>query len=1170
MPAIIRRLPCRLRHENASRHCRSRGFPLPHGGRRERDQPPFLRTHSPPPALPPATLLPFSPTPPQVVSRVIEGVSFAIDTADEVRAISVRPIRTPCLPLPPPLPLPSQVVSRVIEGVGFGFYTADEVRAIRTLNLPSPYTPLFPFLLPAATPRPPPSFLPLNRCCVTCQLGYFHCPGHFGHLELALPVYHPLLFSLLVKLLRCVCLRCHHLKLLSAVSKLYALRLALIAQGRLREAQELGQKMPPKAKRRGWGKGNGKGKGGDGELGGVKGGVKAVYVSGPAGAVDDEEEDEEEEEEEEEKTAEEMDIDGSWKTEAEKAAAAAAEAAAAAGEVEEGDVLGEGGGGGEERWSWAAEVAAREVVRELWSVVPPSKCQNCFANNPSVKREGHTEVAAREVVRELWSVVPPSKCQNFFATNPSVKREGHSAAQVAAREVVRELWSVVPPSKCQNCFAINPSVKREGHSKIFRVRLTVWGQGLGYRGWVLQRPLWAKQQQQNDLQGFTFPLPPNSTSPPAIFTFPPHQKPLAVKPQHQNDLNGFTFPDVLAELAEAAASGKDPADISIRPDGELRSYTKPLAVKPQHQNDLNGFTFPDVLAELAEAAASGNDPADINIGPDGELRSYTVDGNGSGEKRMLLRDDDDSDDEMLAAAAAKRKRGKGGGVGEAGTRRPFLMNVAEVEEHLRRLWIREPAICNALFGSSALSSSSHSHPSGRSGHSAFPAGMSQYHHKVYYGQQQGVGQHGQHGGGVGAATWPSAFFLRCLLVPPNKFRPPNLMNDMANLFITQIGREAAAASAAAAAGSAVTGANATTAAAEGEGGGQQLAKLVYTAGVDGGGGAAAEGAEIGATEVRKAAIAWLQLQHHVNCFLDSSLSEWLWEGRLNDKRHTAAAGELGAAVPNETAPSIIPLFPLPHLSIPNLHSTPFAAPVPSLSHLVAGSQKDPANGIRQQLERKEGLFRMNMMGKRVNYACRSVISPDPYIQVCQFVGLVENGADVLPGATHVEDERGQLVSLAHLNPDRRRALARTLLSTPSAAALAANQRATGVHVKDGEGKKGGGEGAAAEGKGMHVRRAMVKCVFRHMRDGDVVLVNRQPTLHRPGIMAHRVKILKGEKTLRLHYANCNVYNADFDGDEMNVHLPQDALGRAEAYSIVDADLQYILPTNGLPARGLIQ
>ncbi|CAI5462231.1 unnamed protein product [Closterium sp. Yama58-4] len=225
------------------------------------------------------------------------------------------------------------------------------------------------------------------------------------------------------------------------------------------------------------------------------------------------------------------------------------------------------------------------------------------------------------------------------------------------------------------------------------------------------------------------------------------------------------------------------------------------------------------------------------------------------------------------------------------------------------------------------------------------------------------------------------------------------------------------------------------------------------------------------------------------------------------------------------------------------------------------------------------------MGKRVNYACRSVISPDPYIQVNEIgvppvfakrltyaetvtdwnveylAKLVENGADVLPGATHVEDERGQLVSLAHLHPDRRRALARTLLSTPSAAALAANQRATGVHVKDGEGKKGAGEGAA-EGRGCMCgarcrrKHAMVKSVYWQVRARHKALVwhcGGVPTLHRPGIMAHRVKILKGEKTLRLHYANCNVYNADFDGDEMNVHLPQDALGRAEAYSIVDAD-----------------
>lgn len=47
----------------------------------------------------------------------------------------------------------------------------------------------------------------------------------------------------------------------------------------------------------------------------------------------------------------------------------------------------------------------------------------------------------------------------------------------------------------------------------------------------------------------------------------------------------------------------------------------------------------------------------------------------------------------------------------------------------------------------------------------------------------------------------------------------------------------------------------------------------------------------------------------------------------------------------------------------------------------------------------------------------------------------------------------------------------------------------------------------------------------------------------------KARVLPGEKTLRLHYANCKAYNADFDGDEMNAHFPQTQLGRAEAYTI---------------------
>lgn len=76
-----------------------------------------------------------------------------------------------------------------------------------------------------------------------------------------------------------------------------------------------------------------------------------------------------------------------------------------------------------------------------------------------------------------------------------------------------------------------------------------------------------------------------------------------------------------------------------------------------------------------------------------------------------------------------------------------------------------------------------------------------------------------------------------------------------------------------------------------------------------------------------------------------------------------------------------------------------------------------------------------------------------------------------------------------------------------------------------------------------------KIVHRHLLNGDILLLNRQPSLHRPSIMAHKVKVMKQEKTLRLHYSNCKSYNADFDGDEMNCHCPQNELARSEAYNL---------------------
>ncbi|KZO96375.1 beta and beta-prime subunits of DNA dependent RNA-polymerase [Calocera viscosa TUFC12733] len=230
--------------------------------------------------------------------------------------------------------------------------------------------------------------------------------------------------------------------------------------------------------------------------------------------------------------------------------------------------------------------------------------------------------------------------------------------------------------------------------------------------------------------------------------------------------------------------------------------------------------------------------------------------------------------------------------------------------------------------------------------------------------------------------------------------------------------------------------------------------------------------------------------------------------------------------------------------------------------------KKPPEGVKQRLEKKEGLFRMNMMGKRVNYAARSVISPDVNIEtseigippvfarkltfaepvtaynVQELRQLVMNGPRNYPGATMVEYEDGSHQSLHTMNEQQRLAIANQLL-TP--------MPARGV-----------------EHQGMMRQGWVNKKVYRHLRNGDMLLLNRQPTLHKPSIMAHKAKVLKGEKTIRLHYANCESYNADFDGDEMNIHFAQNHIARAEAMSIANTDNQYLVPKTGEPLRGLIQ
>lgn len=94
-------------------------------------------------------------------------------------------------------------------------------------------------------------------------------------------------------------------------------------------------------------------------------------------------------------------------------------------------------------------------------------------------------------------------------------------------------------------------------------------------------------------------------------------------------------------------------------------------------------------------------------------------------------------------------------------------------------------------------------------------------------------------------------------------------------------------------------------------------------------------------------------------------------------------------------------------------------------------------------------------------------------------------------------------------------------------------------------------------------------VERHLNDGDFVLFNRQPSLHKMSIMGHRIKIMP-YSTFRLNLSVTSPYNADFDGDEMNMHVPQSFETRAEVLELMMVPKCIVSPQANRPVMGIVQ
>jgi DNA-directed RNA polymerase II subunit RPB1 len=201
--------------------------------------------------------------------------------------------------------------------------------------------------------------------------------------------------------------------------------------------------------------------------------------------------------------------------------------------------------------------------------------------------------------------------------------------------------------------------------------------------------------------------------------------------------------------------------------------------------------------------------------------------------------------------------------------------------------------------------------------------------------------------------------------------------------------------------------------------------------------------------------------------------------------------------------------------------------------------------ITDRLNGKGGRIRGNLMGKRVDFSARSVITADPNLSISELGVPIKiamnitypevvnnrninqlrqyliNGPDKYPGAKVLERYEGDNISLKYVDRDS-------------------------IQLNIGD------------------------TLHRHMLDGDAVLFNRQPTLHRMSMMCHKVRVLHQGNTFRMNVADTKPYNADFDGDEMNMHMPQDADSVSELRNLAAVPRQILSPATNSSIIGIFQ
>ena len=212
---------------------------------------------------------------------------------------------------------------------------------------------------------------------------------------------------------------------------------------------------------------------------------------------------------------------------------------------------------------------------------------------------------------------------------------------------------------------------------------------------------------------------------------------------------------------------------------------------------------------------------------------------------------------------------------------------------------------------------------------------------------------------------------------------------------------------------------------------------------------------------------------------------------------------------------------------------------------VAQRSGRPLKSIKERLNGKGGRVRGNLMGKRVDFSARSVITPDPNLSIRELGIPLKVAKNITKPVTVNKNNKKFLLRLVRNGPDE----------YPGAKILE---------------KKNGEQITLRYADRLNIPLDNGDIVHRHMMDGDGVLFNRQPTLHRMSMMCHIAVIMYKGDTFRMNVADTKPYNADFDGDEMNLHMPQDEESEAELKCLAAVPYQIVSPANNSSIVGIFQ